>query len=421
LIEHKKRRRLPMMSTKEFEEWARRLDLSEETKREVQRIREAPPSRRVGGGKYNVSGKYSSRKMGVTIQFESHKVELPAIYMLEFNENVLEYYDQPPQLKLTYYQSKNGKKMGYLYTPDFFVIEQERAYWVEWKTEEKLIKLSQEKQDIYFKEDGQWIFNSGKNYAEERNLGFFVRSSRDINWKLQRNLTFLEDYIINEYAPESKKISLIKERILSSPGLSLMELIQKAEDQYSADDIYALIAKNNIYMDLYNSIITEPENVKVYLNKVQSRSFTIIDQSNRHDKKTNKIELKNGNKVFWGEKTWTILNYSVGKNEIFLYTDVDKNHINLPIEIFEEYIKEGYITGINNNETSNDNNLNKLISEATESDLAIANDRYDIVIRYLNGEKAKLDNVTDRTVRNWVKKYKDAEECNRQVVLNTFC
>lgn len=125
-----------MMSNIEFEEWADKLNLTDEAKNEVQRVRQSPPARRVSGGKHNVSGRYSSNKMGVTIQFESHKVELPTIYMLEYNDNVLEYYDQPPQIKLFYYQSnKNNKKMAYLNTPDFFVIEKERAYWMECKTE----------------------------------------------------------------------------------------------------------------------------------------------------------------------------------------------------------------------------------------------------------------------------------------------
>ena len=36
----------------------------------------ASPSRRVRGGRSNVSGRYPSQKMGLTIQFESHRVEL---------------------------------------------------------------------------------------------------------------------------------------------------------------------------------------------------------------------------------------------------------------------------------------------------------------------------------------------------------
>ena len=40
--------------------------------------------------------------MGVTIQFESHRVELAAIYELEHDQDVVEYYDQPPTFKLDY-------------------------------------------------------------------------------------------------------------------------------------------------------------------------------------------------------------------------------------------------------------------------------------------------------------------------------
>ncbi|MCA1604225.1 MAG: hypothetical protein LC775_01785 [Acidobacteria bacterium] len=39
--------------------------------------------------------------MGVTIQFESHKNELARIRELEYDPEVLEYYDQPPSIKLT--------------------------------------------------------------------------------------------------------------------------------------------------------------------------------------------------------------------------------------------------------------------------------------------------------------------------------
>lgn len=40
-----------MMNSNEFEEWAKRLDLTEEAKKEIQRVRQSPPARRVGGGK----------------------------------------------------------------------------------------------------------------------------------------------------------------------------------------------------------------------------------------------------------------------------------------------------------------------------------------------------------------------------------
>ena len=38
-------------------------------------------------------------KNRVTVQFESHQVELAAIYELEHDRDVIEYYDQPPDIE----------------------------------------------------------------------------------------------------------------------------------------------------------------------------------------------------------------------------------------------------------------------------------------------------------------------------------
>ncbi|PYT24178.1 MAG: hypothetical protein DMG57_29650 [Acidobacteria bacterium] len=62
-----------MLSNEEFLLWCRRLGLSQEGQEIVTKIRTSGPARRVGGGRENVSGHYPSRKMGVTIQFESHR------------------------------------------------------------------------------------------------------------------------------------------------------------------------------------------------------------------------------------------------------------------------------------------------------------------------------------------------------------
>jgi hypothetical protein len=58
-------------------------------------VRSSPPVRHVSSRGSSVSGTYASRKMGCTIQFESHKVELWAVYTMEYDPQVLEYYDQP--------------------------------------------------------------------------------------------------------------------------------------------------------------------------------------------------------------------------------------------------------------------------------------------------------------------------------------
>ncbi len=155
----------------QFEQWVARLQISEAGQKIIDKVRSSEPSRRVGGGSKNVSGRYPSRKMGVTIQFESHRVELPIIYLLEHNEDVLEFYDQPPQIKLDY-QASNGRRLGVLHTPDFFVIRTNSAGWEECKTEQDLKKLAEKNPNRYFytQEDNQWHCPPGEFYANKFGL-----------------------------------------------------------------------------------------------------------------------------------------------------------------------------------------------------------------------------------------------------------
>ncbi|MEL6442201.1 MAG: Tn7 transposase TnsA N-terminal domain-containing protein [Cyanobacteria bacterium J06621_8] len=162
-----------------------RLKYSQQTQNEINTIRNSKPSRRVSGGKKSVSGRYPSQKMGVTIQFESHKVELPFIYRLEHDNDVLEYYDQPPSIKLSY-KSKTGRAIGYYYTPDFFIIKEDSAGWWECKPEVQLQEFAEKKPERYILgDDNEWHYIPAEAYASERGLNFQIWSSASIEWTLQ--------------------------------------------------------------------------------------------------------------------------------------------------------------------------------------------------------------------------------------------
>jgi putative transposase len=158
------------LNPREFEQWCQTLKLTAAGIESITAIRSAPPSRRVQGRANNVSGTYPSQKMGLTIQFESHKVELWAIYLMEQDPNVLEYYDQPSCFKIQY-TNKAGRKIGHYHTPDFFVLGTESAAWVEWKTEAELEKLSEKYPTRYLQAtDGSWRCPPGEAYASPLGL-----------------------------------------------------------------------------------------------------------------------------------------------------------------------------------------------------------------------------------------------------------
>jgi hypothetical protein len=131
-----------MLDEQRYQSWCRSLGFKQETKELLDQIRSSPPARRVGGGKKNVAGRYPSRKMGVTIQFESHSNELAAVLEYENDPDCMEFYDQPqPSIPLEY-MAKNGRRLHVLHTADYFVLRTASAGWVECKTERDLATLA---------------------------------------------------------------------------------------------------------------------------------------------------------------------------------------------------------------------------------------------------------------------------------------
>jgi|GEM_PF-6005660 len=81
-----------MLTDETFRQWCQHNHISPTSEAVITRIRSSPPARRVRGRASNVSGRYPSVKMDCTIQFESLHVELWAIYAMERDNAVLEYY-----------------------------------------------------------------------------------------------------------------------------------------------------------------------------------------------------------------------------------------------------------------------------------------------------------------------------------------
>lgn len=255
-----------MLSDPDFAAWAKGVGLSDEALSVVAHVRRSNPARRVGGGQSNVTGRYPSKKMGATIQFESHRVELPTVYELEHDDQVIEYYDQAPSIRLDYC-SADGKRLGVSHTADFFVIRADRAGWEECKTEEELVRLSERNPNRYRRSDHGWICPPGQEYAERFGLYYRVRSSTEINWLFQRNIQFLEDYLRTTLEVGSLSRCRVLAQVAAQPRCSLENLFRATDGEVSRDEIYALIAARDIFVDLQSEFLLEPDKVSVWLEK----------------------------------------------------------------------------------------------------------------------------------------------------------
>lgn len=397
------------MLSHDFQQWCDRLNLPQKTRQLIENIRSSEPSRSVKSRGGNVCGRYPSQKMEKTIQFESHRVEAPKIYELEQSENVLEYYDQPPPIKLNY-QSKNGKKLGVIHTPDFFVLERNGAGWIECKTEEQLKKLEQKNSSRFCRdEEGNWRCPPGEEYAAKFGLSYTVCSEKEFNWTLQRNFLFLEDYYRAESPEieESAKDCLIT-TVTEQAGITLAELI-KSENRFNADDIYFAIANKDIYVDLESYLLAEPQRTKVFCDRETAKAYELIDTKTAENSPTNPpvIELATGNLILWDGKGQKIL--YAGATEITL-TDENEQSVTIAKSMFEDLVRQGKIVGIKTTDTASIKEVAwQKFQKASLEDREEALCRYETLKPYLEGTSPETETVSARTIRDWKKKYLAAQ------------
>ena len=398
-----------MFSEQEFQSWCILLNFTQETVSTIQKIRTSPPARSVRSSKKNVSGKYPSKKMGMSIQYESYTVELVAMYVMEYDDDVLEYYDQPITLKLDY-SRENGKRIAFYYTPDFLVLRKDGVQIEEWKTEEQLIKLSEKDPVRYLKdEEGNWRCPPAEIAASQLGLDFVVRSSAEIDINVYRNLIFLEAYLKNgDYTVTEEKKKEIINILSSNLGMKLSELLASLKTT-NADDVYTLIVKNEIYVDLVKYIIANSNDVPIFLSEQHSKAFESINSTKTENiHPITAVTIDVNTTVIWDGIVWRIVN--VGFQAISLYSD-ENGLLELPKIHFIELLNNGRIDLKNEKEESRKYvPFIENILEMGPEELEKANRKINVVKRKLNGEKIPSSEVSERTLRQWVKNYKEAQQ-----------
>lgn len=401
-----------MLTREQFEYWCRQIGLSDEAIAVVERIRNSPPVRAVRCAKGNVSGRYPSRKMGMTIQFESHKNELAFINIYEDDQDVLEYYDQSSTIKLIY-EASNGRRLGVLHTPDFFLIRNNSAGWEECKKEEHLIKLALKSPNRYIQDiEGEWHCPPGESSAENLGLYYRIRSSKEIDWTYQRNLEFFEDYYRDDSSPVKVDVrDMVLKIVAEAPGIALDELFEYSKPAAKYDDIFKLIIKGELYVSLRDAPLVEQNKVKVYLNRETATAYQNLLQISAPPRLDvpHFVKMTVGSSLQWNGRGWRIVN--VGETIISLVSE-DKAVTELPIVAFEKLVQETRIVGLTLDTPHNIHpEAEKRIAQAHKLCLAEANYRCEIVRSYLTDKSLPTEaSISERTIRRWSAKYRRAQE-----------
>ena len=227
---------MPCVRARSILHWLRKLNFCERAETRFNRSDHQILRCLVQSGRGNVSGRYPSRKMGVTIQFESYKNELARIQELEHASDVIEFYDQPHSIKLEY-QSAAGKKLGACIRRISSSFVRLRRGWEECKMEEDPNRLAEKIPNRYCRDEtGRWRCRRGKPMRRNRPLLPGHLLSRD-QLGLQRNIIFLDDYLRADLPIISESVSTAVRLLLANnPGLTLEELFGKTEGIATRDD-----------------------------------------------------------------------------------------------------------------------------------------------------------------------------------------
>ena len=399
------------MKTFAFERWCDRLQLPTATRDFLLRLRSSPPVRRVQGRLLNVCGTYASRKMGVSIQFESHTVELWAIYTMEYDREVLEFFDQPYQLEL-HYQGPSGRPTKALHTPDFLVLRKDGASFEEWKPEEKLLELMVTHPGRYQRDErGKWRCPPGEAAAESLGLSYRVRSSEELHPGYIRNLIFLEEYFFDCVVPNGA-LAHILEAVEATPGITLSAL-REQDEHLRVDHVYALIARNRLYVDLYTFWLKDQLHLPLYLDRPTAEAHALLRNSQRNAPfgfgDGGNLTLSANALLDWDGKRWTLLN--LGKTTTTLLPE-EGTLIQLETPVFLHLIDTHVIQVKDTSQSPTmalSAEVHRLLIEAGDEALEVANQRYLLVEAYQNKQQEIYAGTPTRTIRDWLTNFRDAE------------
>ncbi len=402
-----------MLSASAFAAWAQRLGLSADARQLISAIRATPPSRLVRSGAGNVPCRYPSVKMGHVVQAESHKVELPFVHAAERDRAVLEYWDQPGKIRLSYL-SKAGRRVVVGHTPDYFELREDAAGWVECKPEERLSRLVQDTPNRYRRgRDGHWTCPPGEEYAARFGLTYRLFSSAEINWVEQRNWAFLADYVRADCPPVNPQAcALILAMVEGNPGVTLARLQQLVRPLATADDINILIATARIYVDLDTYPLADADDVPVFRDEEMARAYAVVRTAAAAIEAgcPPLVAVDPGVRVLWDGRPWTIGNPTETHTPLISSQGAP---VELLTSAFETYVREGRIVGVSHQrEQGMTEEGRALLLQASTGDLVIANQRYGAIKSHIEEHvplAACAPQVPERTKFDWAKKWRAAE------------
>ena len=383
-----------MLTNEKFSAWCQRNKISPEAETTIQRIRTSPPVRRVRGRASNVSGRYPSVKMGCSIQFES-QVEFLAIYGMERDDDVLEYYDQPTRIQL-HYRSLSGRKTSPWHTPDFLVIRRNGAGFEEWKPKNALEGLTRRMPERYQPDPrGGWCCPPSEQAAGTLGLTYRVRTSGEYHPQYIENLKFLQNFWTHPFSVSPQAELQVRDALAVYPGISVDALLQ-AHPDLAVDVVWAMLTIQSIFTDLTAASLMNWERIFLYASALEVEAARQAANQIHSDPLITSPLILDG-------RLWEV---EMQEEQVLLRPEVGIP-FSLPVEQFHSMQASGMIAFTSLSTPSPLSEVARArIAKASPKGQEAANKRWREILAYGRGDALT---VTTRSVQNWIAAFRQAE------------
>jgi putative transposase len=331
-----------------------------------------------------------------SIQFESQHVELWAIYAMERDDDVLEYYDQPVRIPLRY-RALSGRLTTQWHTPDFFVLRQASAGWEEWKPAPVLDALASAMPARYQHAPlGQWCCPPGETYAAQVGLTYRVRSSAEYHPLYIQNLQFLQDFWAHHVPRDPAQEALVLAYLDAHPGSRLPDLLA-AHPALAVDVVWTLIAVRGVFTDLTATSLMRHEQVVLFRHEGEATPAVIPSESVACSPSPAPPLLWDG-RLFLADAVGDTMRLQPEVGEPLL----------LPAVWFQHLLQEGVIHVVTDASPSpTPPAIRRALERASPQTQQAANHRLHQILAYEHGEHVT---TSVRSMQRWLAAYRVAEQ-----------
>lgn len=357
------------------------------------------PKRRVAHGRSNVTIRFVSRKMGCTIQCESH-IELGAVWEMEFGRTAY-FWDQAVKLQVKY-SEPGGRRRSLDTVVDFIRIEDGKVIVVDCKPLKELERISGNCPDRYERNaDGVWTSPAGERAAAQFGFEYRVFSEKNINVVWSRNYTYLADYLHHSIEGEMEtRVDKVVDYVKSKKILRLSALHEAVQDR---DAVFFSIAHSRVFVDLDVYLVERPTVAEVCEDRALASIVRALDFT-PPELDPNPVSIEAGTTVLWNGVPYNV--QCAGPDGYSLQGPHDMPTV-LSRKAAAEYVRRGVLkaTGVS---TACSDVAVHILKTTKQELLDVAEKRQRALEHSASGEPLK-EPKSDRTLGRWRARYLQAQ------------